>query len=82
MKKEQMKELTREELLQRKSETEEELFNLRLQKASKELDNPLRLRTLRRDLARINTILREDELKIQLLASQEEKASSSKEKQE
>jgi len=82
MKKEQMRELTREELLQRKSETEEELFNLRLQKASKELDNPLRQRTLRRDLARINTILREDELKIQLLASQEEKASSSEEKQE
>jgi len=32
MKKEQMRELTREELLQRKSEMEEELFNLRLQK--------------------------------------------------
>jgi large subunit ribosomal protein L29 len=82
MKKEQMRELTREELQQRKSETEEELFNLKLQKASKELDNPLRLRTLRRDLARINTVLREDELKIQPLASQEEKVRSSKEKQE
>jgi len=81
MKKEQMRELTREELLQRKSETEEELFNLRLQKASKELDNPLRLRTLKRDLARTNTILREDELKIQPLASQEEKVSSSEEKE-
>jgi len=81
MKKEQMRELTREELLQRKSETEEELFNLGLQKASKELDNPLRLRILKRDLARINTILREDELKIQPLASQEEKVSSSEEKE-
>ncbi len=82
MKKEQMRELTREELQQRKSETEEELFNLGLQKAGKELDNPLRLRILKRDLARINTILREDELKIQPLASQEEKVSSSEEKEE
>jgi len=82
MKKEQMRELTREELLQRKSELEEELFNLRLRKASKELDNPLRLRILRRDIARINTILREDELKIRPLASGEEKPGSSTQKQE
>jgi large subunit ribosomal protein L29 len=82
MKKEQMRELTREELQQRKSEMEEELFNLGLQKASKELDNPLRLRILGRDIARVNTILREDELKIRSLASQEEKVSSSEEKQE
>ena len=82
MKKEQMRELTKEELLQRKSEMEEELFNLRLQKASKELDNPLRLRLLKRDIARINTILREDELKIRPLAPGEEKVNSSEEKQE
>jgi large subunit ribosomal protein L29 len=82
MRKEQMRELTREELLQRKSEIEEELFNLRLQKASKELDNPLRLRVLGRDMARINTILREDELKIRQLAQGEEKAGSSEQKQE
>jgi large subunit ribosomal protein L29 len=82
MKKEQMRELTREELLQRKSEIEEELFNLRLQKASKELDNPLRQRVLGRDMARINTILREDELKIRLLAQGEKKASSAEQKRE
>jgi large subunit ribosomal protein L29 len=82
MKKEQMRELTKEELLQRKSEIEEELFNLRLQRASKELDNPLRLRVLGRDMARINTILREDELKIRLLAQGEKKASSAEQKRE
>jgi large subunit ribosomal protein L29 len=71
MKKDQMRELTKDELLQRKLEVEEELFNLRLQKSTKQLDNPLRLRTLRRELARINTILREDELKIRVLASGE-----------
>ncbi|MCK4385946.1 MAG: 50S ribosomal protein L29 [candidate division Zixibacteria bacterium] len=82
MKKEQMRELTREELLQRKLETEEELFNLRLQKASKELDNPLRLRVLRKELARINTILREDELKIRTLATGDETPRLPEEKQE
>ncbi|NIN01772.1 MAG: 50S ribosomal protein L29 [candidate division Zixibacteria bacterium] len=82
MKKEQMRELTRDELLQRKSEMEEELFNLRMQKASKELDNPLRLRVLRRDIARINTILREDELQIRPLAKEEREVSSSEQKQE
>ncbi|KPK99915.1 MAG: hypothetical protein AMJ91_05770 [candidate division Zixibacteria bacterium SM23_73_3] len=82
MKKEQMRELTREELLQRKLEMEEELFNLRFQKASKELDNPLRLRVLKKDIARTNTILREDELKIRPLSSEEKKAGPSEEKQE
>ena len=82
MKKEQMRERTREELLQRKSELEEEQFNLRLQKASKELDNPLRLRALRRELARINTILKEDESNIRPLAQVEKKTSPTEQKQE
>jgi large subunit ribosomal protein L29 len=82
MKKERMRELTKEELLQSKSEMEQEILNLRLQRASKELDNPLRLRVLRRDIAKINTMLREDELKIRPLAKTEEKVASSQEKQE
>jgi large subunit ribosomal protein L29 len=82
MKKEQMRELTREELLQRKSEIEEELFNLRVQKASKELDNPLRLRVLKREMARVNTILREDELRIRSLALGDNETTSTGEKQE
>jgi large subunit ribosomal protein L29 len=82
MKKEQMRELTKEELLQRRSEIEEELFNLRIQKASKELDNPLRLRMLKREIARVNTILREDELKIKPLVLGEKKVDSTGEKQE
>jgi large subunit ribosomal protein L29 len=82
MKKEQMRELTRDELFQKKMETEEELFNLKLQKASKELDNPLRLRVLRKELAKINTILREDELKIRALATGDEKPKAVEGKQE
>jgi len=82
MKKEQMRELTKDELLQRKTEMEQEMLNLRLQRASKELDNPLRLRSLRRDVARINTILREEELQIRSLAQRDEKTTFPKEKQE
>ncbi len=82
MKKEQLRELTKDELLQRRSEIEQEMFNLRMQKASKELDNPLKLRVLRRDIGRINTILREDELKIRPLAKKDEAVVSPKEKQE
>jgi len=70
----QLRELTKEEIVQKRLEIEEELFNLRLQKKLKELDNPLRLRTLRREIAKIKTILREDQLKIRpLVNAREEK---------
>jgi len=82
MKKEQLRELTRDELLQRRSEAEQEMFNLRLQKGTKELDNPLKLRVLRRDISRINTILREDELRIRQLAQKDGAAVTTNEKQE
>jgi len=82
MKKEQLRELTRDELLQRRSEAEQESFNLRLQKGTKELDNPLKLRVLRRDISRINTILREDELKIRPLAKKDEAVVTANKKQE
>jgi large subunit ribosomal protein L29 len=82
MKKEQMREQTKDELLQRRSEIEQEMFNLRMQKASKELDNPLKMRVLRREVARINTILKEDELKIRPLAQMDQIAASSQDKQE
>lgn len=73
MKTPQLREMTKDELIQKKLEIEEELFNLRMQKAFKELENPLRLRVLGRDLARINTVLREDELEIRLLSTQQKK---------
>jgi large subunit ribosomal protein L29 len=44
------------------AETKQELFNLRFQNATGELDNYMRLKELRRDVARINTIIREREL--------------------
>ena len=68
MRVEELRELTREELEQKKRDLDEERFNLHMRKSFKELDNPLRLRLLRRDIARINTILCEDEKGLRQLA--------------
>ena len=68
----QLRDYTKEELMQKKHELEEELFNLRLKKMTKQLENPLILRNLKRDIARINTILNEDEKGIRKLAGESE----------
>jgi large subunit ribosomal protein L29 len=58
----ELRELTEEELVLRLKEAKEELFNLRFQMATGQLDNNRRLRTVRSDIARIYTIMREREL--------------------
>ena len=58
----QLRELTEEELVLRLKESKEELFNLRFQMATGQLDNNRRLRTVRHDIARIYTVMREREL--------------------
>ena len=58
----ELRELTNEELTLRVREAKEELFNLRFQMATGQLDNNRRLRTVRHDIARIYTIMREREL--------------------
>lgn len=63
-----IRDLTRDEVQQKKRELEEELFNLRLKKKTKQAQNPVRMRFLRRDLARILTVLREEDLGIKKLA--------------
>ncbi|HEY3722173.1 MAG TPA: 50S ribosomal protein L29 [Acidimicrobiia bacterium] len=50
------------ELIQRLLEAKEEHFNLRFQNATGELDNSARLGTVRRDIARLQTLLREREI--------------------
>ena len=72
MKTDILRDLTREELLQKHHELVEELFNLRLRKRVQEINNPLQLQTMRRELARIETVLREDELEIRSVARPEE----------
>ncbi|MCF7837017.1 MAG: 50S ribosomal protein L29 [Candidatus Marinimicrobia bacterium] len=56
-----LRELTPEELAQRGRESREEHFRLRVQQASSQLEKPLRLRVVRRDLARVATVQRERE---------------------
>jgi large subunit ribosomal protein L29 len=58
----ELRELSTEEVEQSLEETKEELFNLRFQHATGQLENYRRLRQLRRDVARIMTVLREREL--------------------
>jgi large subunit ribosomal protein L29 len=51
-----------DELITKLKESKEELFNLRFQSATGQLDNNKRLRTVRHDIARIYTVMREREL--------------------
>jgi large subunit ribosomal protein L29 len=64
----ELRELSDDELLTRLREAKEELFNLRFQVATGQLDNNRRLQTVRRDIARIYTVMRERELGIYVAA--------------
>lgn len=63
-----LREMTSEELEQKLNELNDELFNLNMRRSLKALDNPLRLRQLRREAARVKTVLKEDRLGIRKLA--------------
>ena len=62
MKAAELRELNDTELEHRLGEAKEELFNLRFQNATGQLDNIARLPQVRRDVARIETLLREREI--------------------
>jgi len=62
MKTAEIRDLSIEEIRARIEQLHEELFRLRFRAATVELENPMLLRTLRRDVARLNTLLREREL--------------------
>jgi large subunit ribosomal protein L29 len=70
----ELRELTDEELTLRVREAKEELFNLRFQMATGQLDNNRRLRTVRHDIARIYTIMRERELGLSVAPTDDEGA--------
>ena len=59
MKTNELRNLTTEELNKKVTECKEELFNLRMQKATGMLEKPSRINELRQTVARINTILNE-----------------------
>ena len=62
MKAKEIRELSVEELEVKLTELKKDLFNLRLQHATNQLDNPTRIADVKRDIARVNTILRERQL--------------------
>lgn len=65
MKMDELRELTSEELVQKRTDLSSELINLRHQKAVGPLENPMRIRDVRRTMAQVETLLRERELGIE-----------------
>jgi large subunit ribosomal protein L29 len=68
MKSSQLREMSLEEVGARLQDLEEEAFNLRFQHVSGQLTSPIRLRQVRRDMARARTVLHEHELGLRTLA--------------
>ena len=67
----ELRELNSEELTTRLREAKEELFNLRFQMATGQLTNNRRLRSVKRDIARIYTVIRERELGLSVVPGAE-----------
>ena len=59
----EIRDLSTIELNEKLKDLKGELFNLRFQLAVNQLDNPIRLKAVKKDIARIKTVLREQELK-------------------
>lgn len=55
----EIRDLSNEELLAKAADLKKELFNLRVQQAMGQIENPMRLRILRRDIAKTKTVLKE-----------------------
>src|SRR6185503_5727657 len=69
MRSSELRELPDEELLARLEANKEELFNLRFQMATGQLDNPMRIKQVRHDVARILTLLRGRQSEEELMAA-------------
>ena len=63
MKANENREMSLVELNQKLGDLKAELFNLRFQLAINQLDNPMRIKAVKKDIARIKTVIREMELK-------------------
>ena len=62
MQADEMRDMTDDDARARIAELEEEQFRLRFRSATETLEDPLRIRSIRRDIARLNTVLRERQL--------------------
>ena len=63
MKASEVRDLTPAELENKLRDLKKELFNLRFQHAINQLDNPMRISAVKKDIARVKTVLRENEIK-------------------
>ena len=63
MKANELRDMSAAELTKKLAELKEELFNLRFQHAINQLDNPMRLNIVKKDIARVKTQIRANELK-------------------
>ena len=57
----EIREMNREEIIQKRRELKQQIFHLRLNRSAGRLESPIKLRQTRRDLARLETVLREKE---------------------
>lgn len=57
-----IKDMTPQELNEKALELKNELFNLRFQLATGQLDNPMKIKAVKKDIARVKTILRQKEI--------------------
>ena len=62
MKASEIRTLSVEELEKKLADLKKDLFNLRLQNATNQLDNPIKIAEVKRDIARVKTIIREQQL--------------------
>ena len=63
MKIENIRSMSQQELTAKEAELKKELFNLRFQHVTGQLDNPVKMKEVKRDIAKVKTVLRENELK-------------------
>lgn len=62
MKSSELRELTLDELAKKETDMRKELFNLRFQKATGEIENPMRIWSLKKDIARVLTVITEKKI--------------------
>ena len=62
MKASELREMTSAELEKKLQSLKEELFNLRFQLTINQLDNPMRIKAVKKDIARVQTVIRQNEL--------------------
>ena len=63
MKASEIREMTADQLNSKLADLKAELFNLRFQLAINQLDNPMRISAVKKDIARVKTVIRENELR-------------------